>query len=181
MSVVEQGLPVGTWGVDKVHSRVGFAVKYLLVGTFRGEFAAFDINLEVGADGAQHLKGAVESASVVVKDESLAGHLRAPDFFDSELHPQITFASDELRREGERVVVPGTLTIKGISHQVEATGTVADESVDPWGNTRLGLSFTAVIDRTAFGLTWNNPLPNGDLALANDVTLEADLQLVKAA
>jgi len=40
---------------------------------------------------------------------------------------------------------------------------------------------TAVIDRTEFGLNWNNPLPGGGFALANDVTLTAELSLVKAA
>ena len=36
------------------------------------------------------------------------------------------------------------------------------------------------VDRTAFGLDWNNPLPNGEPALANEVTLSAELQLVRA-
>jgi polyisoprenoid-binding protein YceI len=45
---------------------------------------------------------------------------------------------------------------------------------------RLGLTVTATVDRTEFGLDWNNPLPTGELALANDVTIVAELQLVQA-
>ena len=37
-----------------------------------------------------------------------------------------------------------------------------------------------MIDRTHFGVSWNNPLPKGGLALANDVRLVVALQLVKA-
>ena len=37
------------------------------------------------------------------------------------------------------------------------------------------------MDRTTFGLNWNNPLPSGEPALANDVTIVVDLQLAKEA
>ena len=46
--------------------------------------------------------------------------------------------------------------------------------------TRLGVTLEAVVDRAHFGITWNNPLPKGGLALANDVKLHVDLQLVQA-
>ena len=42
------------------------------------------------------------------------------------------------------------------------------------------LPLEASIDRSHFGITWNNPLPKGGLALANDVKLHVDLQLVQA-
>ena len=35
-----------------------------------------------------------------------------------------------------------------------------------------------VVDRTAFDMKWNMPLPNGEPALGNEVTLKADLTLV---
>jgi polyisoprenoid-binding protein YceI len=50
---------------------------------------------------------------------------------------------------------------------------------DPYGNERIGLNLTTKIDRTDFGVNWNNPLPNGDPSLANDVTILAELQFVK--
>jgi polyisoprenoid-binding protein YceI len=49
-----------------------------------------------------------------------------------------------------------------------------------YGNTRMGLSFETVIDRTRYGLNWNAPLPKGGFALANEVTLIVDLELVRA-
>src|SRR3990170_4446717 len=44
---------------------------------------------------------------------------------------------------------------------------------------RFRLQLETTVDRTKFGLNWNNPLPSGDPALANEVTIIADLQLVK--
>jgi hypothetical protein len=38
-----------------------------------------------------------------------------------------------------------------------------------------------VIRRDEFGVNWNNPLPSGEPALSSDVTLIAELQLVKQA
>ena len=61
------------------------------------------------------------------------------------------------------------------------TGTIVGPVSDPYGNERYGLKLETSIDRTAFGLDWNNDMPNGTKALADEVTLKADLSLVKAA
>ena len=44
-----------------------------------------------------------------------------------------------------------------------------------------GLELATTIDRTEFGLDWNADMPNGTKALANRVTLKAELSLVTAA
>ena len=86
----------------------------------------------------------------------------------------------DIRRHGDDVTVNGELTIKGITQPVELTGTIGDPIEDAYGNDRIGLTLETTIDRTQFGLNWNIPLPNGKPALANDVTLTAELYLVKA-
>ena len=48
------------------------------------------------------------------------------------------------------------------------------------GNPRIGVDIDTTIDRTAFGLNWNAPLPKGGVALANDVKLSVHLELVPA-
>ena len=59
------------------------------------------------------------------------------------------------------------------------TGTVTAPIADPYGNDRVGLNLAARVDRTDFGVDWNNPLPSGKPSLANDVTILAELQFVK--
>ena len=86
----------------------------------------------------------------------------------------------DIGRYGDDVTVDGELTIKGITQPVALTGTIADPIEDAYGNDRIGLTLETTIDRTEFGLNWNLPLPNGKPALANDVTLTAELYLVKA-
>jgi polyisoprenoid-binding protein YceI len=172
-------LPAGTWGVDPVHSQVGFAVDYM-GGTFRGSFSPVDAKLVVAEDGSVELSGSAGVDSVKVQDENLTAHLQSPDFFDAERTPEVSFRSTGVRRSGERVTVAGELTIKGASQPVELDGTVAEPITDPYGNERIGLKLDGTVDRTKFGINWNNPLPSGEPALANDVSLSAELYLVKA-
>jgi polyisoprenoid-binding protein YceI len=168
-----EAVPAGTWSADKVHSTVGFAVKYM-VGTFQGSFSDFDAELRDGV-----LKGSARVASIEVKDPNLTAHLQAPDFFDAERHPELTFEANEIKREGDRLEIDGEITIKGHTEPVHITGVIGEPIQDPFGGERFGLTLEAKIDRTAFGVSWNNPLPSGEKALSNQVTLIADLQLSK--
>jgi polyisoprenoid-binding protein YceI len=177
-TAIQQDLPAATWALDKTHSTVGFALKYM-VSTFRTGFEDFDVTLDTTGDQPR-LTGSVNPASIAVKDENFHAHLQSPDFFDTERHPAITFESTGWRLDGDQLVVDGNLTIKGDKRPVEARGEFTAPHEDPFGGTRLGITLEAVVDRTHFGLTWNNPLPKGGLALANDVRLHVDLQLVKA-
>ena len=182
MSTIEttkQGLPVGTWNVDPVHSQVGFAVEYV-VGTFRGSFSPVDARLEVAEDGTATLSGKAPVSGVKVQDENLEAHLQSPDFFDAERAPEITFTSTSVRRTGDELEIDGDLQIRGTSQPVTLAGTVGKQATDAFGQERFNLKLEAVIDRTQFGIAWNNPLPNGEPLLANDVTLTAELYLVKA-
>jgi polyisoprenoid-binding protein YceI len=176
MSTTElQVVPAGTWSADKVHSDIGFAVKYL-AGTFTGGFSDFDAQLSDGV-----LRGSAKVASIQVKEPNLATHLQAPDFFDAERNPEITFESRDIRREGDRLTIDGEITIKGHTEPVEIIGAITEPIQDPFGGERFGLALEAKIDRTQFGVSWNNPLPSGEAALSNEVTLIAELQLSKQA
>jgi polyisoprenoid-binding protein YceI len=170
--------PAGTWSLDPVHSSVDFEVSYL-AGTFKGGFDEIGAELTVDGERAT-LEGSAKVASVDVKDENFSAHLQSPDFFDAERHPELRFTAEDIRLDGDgQVSVAGELTIKGVTQPVTVTGTVTTPMVDPYGNERIGLNLTTKIDRTDFGVNWNNPLPSGEPSLANDVTILAELQFVK--
>jgi polyisoprenoid-binding protein YceI len=177
-----QAISTGTWQIDRVHSHVGFAVKHMVVSTFRGRFEDYDGELTVAADGTPSLEGSVAVDSIAVRDENLAGHLQSPDFFDSANHPRISFRSDDVRLgEGGRLEVDGELTIKGNTHRVSARGSLTGPHVDIAGNDKIGVELEAIIDRRDYGLEWNAPLPKGGFALEDDVRLEVSLELVREA
>jgi polyisoprenoid-binding protein YceI len=175
MSTIEQtqqGIPTGTWQADTVHSRVAFEVPYA-VATFTGEVHDFEASLEDGK-----LEGAAKIESIKVKEENLEAHLLSPEFFDAEKHPVVGFTGSNIRRDGDKVEVDGEITIKGITQPAKLTGTITGPTVDHFGATRVGLHLQTTIDRTKFDMNWNMPLPTGDPALGNEVTLKAELTLV---
>lgn len=174
-------LPVGTWQSDPTHSSAGFAVKHMVVATFRGRFEDLAATLDVGEDGSAELSGTVQAGSIVVKDENLQAHLGSPDFFDTERYPELRFVSTSIRRDGEELVLDGDLTIKDQTHPVEARGTITDPVETLGGAVKIGLTLETVIDRTKYGLNWNAPLPKGGVALADDVKLTVELELAQAA
>jgi polyisoprenoid-binding protein YceI len=173
IETTQQALPTGDWGADTVHSTVGFAVPYL-AGTFQGTFSDFEARLSDGV-----LRGAAQVNSVQVKDANLEAHLQAPDFFDAERFPELSFEARDISRSGEDLTIAGELTLKGHTEAVEIKGHVNDPAPDPYGGERFGVQLETTVDRTKFGLNWNNPLPSGDPALADNVTIIVDLQLAK--
>jgi len=174
-----QALPVGTWGLDPVHSTIGFEIDYL-GGAFRGQFREVAAKLEAEGD-TPVLTGSAKVASADLKDENLVAHIQAPDFFDAERYPELSFESSEIDRAGDQVTVRGGITIKGVEKPVELMGTIAEPVTDPYGGERLSVKLHTTVDRTDFGVNWNAPLPNGKPGLGDEVKLTADLFFVKEA
>jgi polyisoprenoid-binding protein YceI len=157
---------------------VSFEVRHSGVSIFRGTFGDFDAALGLG-DGEPRLTGSVKVASVQVPDETLTGHLLAPDFFDAERYPEIEFASTSVQfGEGSSIAVEGDLTIKGTTQRVIASGRIDHVEADITGGQRYGVELETKIDRGAFGVDWNAELPGGGAYLENDVKLVVHLEFV---
>jgi polyisoprenoid-binding protein YceI len=158
--------PAGSWSADPVHSHVSFEVAYAGTNTFRGGFREYAVTLQDGA-----LEGSAQVASVDVKDEQLNGHLLSPDFFDAERYPEISFRTSDFER--------GELTIKGVTRPVAISASISEPNVDPFGRERVGITLEATVDRNAFGVSWNAPNQGGGNYLGDDVTIKAELALVR--
>jgi polyisoprenoid-binding protein YceI len=168
----------GTFHADPVHSSFGFAVKYQNVSNFRGTLGDVAATF---ADGKLEGTAQVESISIVTPEQFRA-HVLSADFFDVENYPTITFTSSDVTlNDDATATVNGELTLRGVTQPITATGTWQAPSADAFGNTRAHLQLDTTIDRTAFGLNWNMPLPAGGNALANEVTLTVDIALVQQA
>ena len=176
MSITIQQVPTGTYGLDPIHSTIGFGVRYNKLATFRSTFEKVDAQL---ADGV--LTGTADASSVVIDEPNFKGHLLTGDFFDVERTPTITFRSTDIRlAEDGTAELDGDLTIRGVTKPVTAQGSFAVGG-DAFGNDRIGFEVQTTVDRREFGLNWQMAKPDGSEALAYDVTISAELQLVKQA
>ena len=182
MSTTETTVATGTWSIDAVHSSVGFEVKHLGVSTFRGSFAEVAGTITTDHDTVTAIEGTIETASVKTVDAALSGHLQSPDFFDSANHPQGHFRSTEVSDLGEgRLRIVGELELRGVTRPVEIDASISGTGSDPYGNERLGLTGSAVVDRTEFGISWNAPLANGVLTVGEKVRLVLDVEAIRQA
>ncbi len=170
----------GSFALDPAHSHVAFSVRHMM-GKVRGRFASFSGTVTIADEPvASSVDVAIDVGSIDTGDEQRDGHLRSPDFFDTESYPNMTYRSTGLTPKGDgRYRVEGDLTIKGVTRPVPLDLTFEGVGVDPWGNQRLGFSATAEIDREEFGLTWNQALETGGLLVGKKVAIEIEAQAVR--
>jgi polyisoprenoid-binding protein YceI len=172
-------IPAGTYAGDPIHSTFGFQVRHNGIQLFRGSFD--DVAVALTSDGETlSVEGTAKVDSIVVRLADLKGHLLSDDFFAADKHPEIAFRSSAVRVEDENVEVEGDLTIKGITNHVVAKGTLSGPVTGLAGTPVIGLAVETVIDRTQYGLPWNADPPGGGKALANDVKIVIEAELVKA-
>ena len=180
-SLLSDRIPAGTYNVDPAHSNVGFAVKHMGIATVRGSYKQFQGTIDATGE-AVRLDGTVQVASVDTGDPNRDAHLQAPEMFDGEQYPEITFHStaSSIGADGA-ITLTGEITIKGVTKPIELSGEVAEGGEDPWGNQRIGFEVAGKIDRRDFNVSFNQVLPNGNLLIANDVKLVVSVSAVKAA
>ena len=170
------------WQVDPVHSEVGFSVRHLMVANVRGRFhtVAADLNMDESDLTQSTIEVEIAANSIDTRSEQRDQHLRSADFFDAENHPTISFTSASIERlSDDRYRVSGDLTIRGTTRRVVLDTVVRGPEKDPWGGERLGVTASTKIDRRDFGLTWNQALETGGLAVAHEVKINIELELIR--
>ncbi len=169
-------IPMGEWLVDTGSSSVAFTIKHLLFTKVRGRFTEFEGSLSAD-DQELRAAGTVNAASLDTQDAVRDAHVRdSPDFFDVERHPQISFASTRIESLGEgRISVAGALQIRGVSGEIELTGTARPLDAPEAEPARIELRLDGDLDRRDFGLTWNQKLDTGGAMLGNRVKIELEI------
>lgn len=171
-----------SWNVDVAHSSVGFSVRHMVVSKTKGNFDEFTGKIEF--DGKDVAAGSVEftvqTASVDTDDEKRDEHLRSADFFEAETYPVMTFKSKKITATGTKFKMVGDLTIKDVTKEVTFDCEFSGALDDPWGNTRAGFSASSKIDRKEFNIAFGKVMDNGGLVVGDEVTIEVELELIKA-
>jgi len=179
-AVAAIAVPAGTWKVDPVHSSVEFHVKHLGIATVKGQFKEFEGTLEVEPDGSSAY-GTVKVASVDTREPQRDDHLRSPDFFDVEKHPEIAFQSTTIRPIDEDTFeIEGDLTIHGVTRPITLDATLEGAETDHEGNPRIGLSASAQINRSDYEMKFNMALGSGNVVVGDKVKILVEVSAIKA-
>ena len=180
-TITRTGIPTGTWTVDPVHSKVGFAVKHMGVATVRGEFRAFEGTIEIGEDlESSRAYGTVRAASIDTGQEQRDEHLRSPDFFDAGNHPELRFESQRIEAlDDDTLRIVGELTMNGVTRELELQAELIGAGLGASDEERIGLEVTGRLSRRDYGMKFNAALGSGNAVVADKVRLELDLAAVK--
>jgi polyisoprenoid-binding protein YceI len=177
-------VPGGEYNIDPAHSIIGFSIRHLEIAWVEGRFKDFKGTIRY--DESDTTKSSVEFTarveSIDTGVEPRDKHLRTADFFDVAKYPEMTFKSTRVERKGgDRYVLHGDFTLRGVTKQVQLPFTITGAIRDPWGNTRFGIAAQTKIDRRDYGVTWGKTLENGGLDVGNEVTIDLQLEAVKPA
>lgn len=170
------------WTIDPTHSEVTFKVKHLMISTVSGNFKVFEGQAESETDEFQTIKNIQFKAdvnSINTNNEERDEHLKSADFFEAEQHPEIIFSAEQFNVSEEEIT--GELTIKGVTKPVTLDVEFGGVVVDPYGQTKAGLTVSGKISRKEFGLTWSPVTEAGSVVVGDQIKLNAEVQLVKQA
>ena len=182
-TATKTSIPTGTWLTDTVHSTIGFSVKHLGIATVRGKFDEFEGRLEIGEDLASaKVSGSATAASIDTAESQRDAHLRSPDFFDAETHPELRFESSSVEAlDDENFTIAGELTMHGETHPVTLNAELLGAETDPYGNERVALEITGQLSRGDWGMKFNQALGSGNLMVSDTVKLAIDVSAIKQA
>ena len=175
------GLSAGTWTIDPVHSSIGFSVRHLMVSKVRGTFAKFGGAITVADDGNPSVTAEIAVDSVTTNNEQRDAHIKSADFFDVDKHPTARFTSTGVRDNGDRYVLDGDLTLKGVTRPVSLD--VESYGVNPgMGHGEVaGFEASVVLNRKDFGIDIDMPLETGGAVVGDKVTVTIEIEALKQA
>jgi polyisoprenoid-binding protein YceI len=180
--VASSAFAADEYKIDPVHSRVGFAVKHMVVNTVHGRFT--DYNGSILLDDKDPSKSSVnvtiKTASINTDNTGRDTDLRSANFLDVEKFPEISFKSKAVEKKADGFVAHGTLTIRGVSKDVDMPFTLSGP-IDTGRGKLLGAEAGLTINRQDYGVAWSRSLAGGELVVANDVKIEINVEAKGAA
>jgi polyisoprenoid-binding protein YceI len=175
------GYEAATWNIDPIHSEVGFSVRHMMVSKVRGRFTNFSGQIVTADDPTQSsVTAEIDLSSINTGQEQRDAHIRSADFFEVETYPTMAYKSRGIRVEDGEYVVDGDLTLKGVTKSVPLRLELNGFGPDPYGGVRAGFTATGEINRSDFNVSFNAPLSNGGVVVGEKVTLQLEIEAVKA-
>jgi polyisoprenoid-binding protein YceI len=171
------------WDFDLTHSGVHFSVRHLVVSKVRGQFKQWGGTLELDPSDPTTAKAVIEidAASIDTNEPRRDEHLRSGDFLLAAEHPKLRFVSGAIERAGDgHYKVHGDLTIRGVTRPVVLKAELSGTVTDPWGGQRVGFTLATSIDRKDFGVSWNQALDHGGVAVGDKVEISIEIEAIAA-
>jgi polyisoprenoid-binding protein YceI len=170
--------------VDPIHTSAEFEVQHMHISTYRSRFTgvAGEVVLDDENPAASSIQAQIDVRSLAVPGGRFQEIMLGADFFQAEQHPQLVFKSTQVQRtSSSHWRAEGTLSIRGIEKpftlEIEGIG----EANQPFNKVPMrAFRATGVLDRTAYGITWQAALDTGAAYLGEKVTVTLNVELLAA-
>jgi len=179
----DQEIPAsGTYAIDTSHSSVEFVGRHLGLAKVRGRFTKFGGNIEIAeVPEESSVEVDIDVASVESADTRRDDHLRSPDFFHVEEHPNMVFKSTGVTPAADGTWdVAGDLTIRGVTRPVVLHTEFEGAENSPFGDQRIGFSASTEVNREDWDLGWNVVLESGGLLVGKKIKIELNIEAVRS-
>ena len=175
LAAVPAAAETQTYKIDPNHTFPMYEIDHVGFSLQRGRFnrTSGTIQLDLAARRGS-AEVAVDTRSVSTGVAKLDEHLQTEDFFNSAKYPQMTFKSDQLAFDGERLVsASGDLTIAGVTRPVTFKVNYFRCAMHPLvKKNACGVDLEAHIKRSDFGIKYGLP------GLGDDVTVRVNTEAI---
>ncbi|MEY4531025.1 MAG: hypothetical protein RLZZ156_1746, partial [Deinococcota bacterium] len=184
------------WQLDPMHTSVTFQVRHMSFFTITGSFSGVSGSVETNDQNfPTHILIEIDVNTISTNSDPRDTHLKSAEFFDAAKFPKLIFSSNQIqakpvaynlidlltgKRNPVKYIARGQLNMHGISQTIDLEFEIPSPPVkDLWQATRIGAIGETVIDRTKWGMNWNQAVPslNNALLVSHAVKISFSTQL----
>jgi len=175
LSLCGAALAADEFKIDPNHSSLNFAVAHRGVSTVVGRFTSFEgkILLDDKDVTKSSVNVTIKTASINTDVAPRDNDLRSANYFDAEKFPEITFQSKSVEKKGDGYVAHGTLTIHGVSKDVDLPFEFKGPVDAGRGGKVMGVHASLTINRVDYGVGKATPMIGSDVKI--ELYVEAGL------
>ncbi len=162
-----------TYEFDKAHTQILFFADHLGFSKSQGEFHDYDGHFVFDRENPENssIDVTIQTASIDMDMDRWDDHMKNEDFFNVEEFPTMTFKSTAIEVTGENTAnITGDLTLLGETRPVTLAVTHNKSGPHPMNNKMIaGLSATATIDRSEWGMSYGLPMMSPEVEIRLEV------------
>lgn len=152
-------LPVtaASYNLDPTHSFIEFRTKHLGYSWLYGRFNRIEghFTWDQSRPQASKINVNVDLTSLDSNHAERDKHLRGDEYLDARKYRDVKFVSRRYEGDADSGVVYGTLTLRGVSRELQIPVNRIGEGHDPWGGYRVGFEGNVTLDAFDYGMQYD--------------------------
>ena len=156
----------------------------MLISNVKGRFGKFNGTFEYNKESKslKNLVIEIDPATISTNQKDRDEHLTSDDFFDVAKYKKITFVGEKstFSEDGKTIKVLGKLKMKDKELPVSLDIVINGEA-EVEGTQKIAFTASAEINRKKWGISWNQDLDKGGVAVSEEVKIliEGQANLIK--